>query len=167
MQYNKVNFDNKQKSISVSALQNIECATIANTGLLVVFNLTSNLLKMLADKELKAFVPTIKPGKAKSFYKDVLGLKLLSEDNYALEFNANGTLLRVIIVQELRPHPFTVLGWSVDNISSTIKLLNAQNVFCEKYDFLEQDELGIWTAPGGAKVAWFKDPDGNVLSLTE
>jgi catechol-2,3-dioxygenase len=66
---------------------------------------------MLTDKELKAFVPTTKPHEAKSFYKDVLGLKLLSEDKYALEFNAHGSLLRVIIVQELRPHPFTVLGW--------------------------------------------------------
>src|SRR5215813_4053662 len=110
---------------------------------------------MLADKKLKAFVPTIKPGKAKSFYRDILELELLSEDNYALEFNANGTLLRVIIVQELKPHPFTVLGWNVDNISSTIKSLNKKNVFCEKYSFLEQDSLGIWTAPSGAKVAWF------------
>jgi len=122
---------------------------------------------MLADKKLKAFVPTTKQDKAKSLYKDILGLELLSEDNYALEFNANGTLLRVIIVQELKPHPFTVLGWNVDNISSTIKSLNSKNVFCEKYDFLKQDDLGIWTSPSGAKVAWFKDSDGNVLSLTE
>jgi catechol-2,3-dioxygenase len=68
---------------------------------------------MLAGKELKAFVATSKPGKAKSFYKDILGLKLLSEDNYALEFDANGTLLRVAIVQELKPQPFTVFGWNV------------------------------------------------------
>ena len=122
---------------------------------------------MLADKELKAFVPTTKPDEAKSFYKDILGLKLLSEDGYALEFNANGTLLRVIIVQELKPQVFTVLGWNVDDIASTIKSLNEKNIFCEKYDFLEQDKLGIWTSPGGAKVAWFKDPNGNVLSLTE
>ena len=122
---------------------------------------------MLADKELKAFVPTIKPDKAKSFYTDILGLKLLSEDNYALEFEANKILLRVIIVQELKPQVFTVLGWNVDDISFTIKLLNEKGVVCEKYDFLEQDNLGIWTSPGGSKVAWFKDPDGNVLSLTE
>ena len=122
---------------------------------------------MLADKELKAFVPTVKPGKAKSFYKDILGLKLLSEDNYALEFEANGILLRVIIVQELKPQVFTVLGWNVGDISSTIKSLNDKNIFCEKYDFLEQDNLGVWASPGGSKVAWFKDPDGNVLSLTQ
>jgi catechol 2,3-dioxygenase-like lactoylglutathione lyase family enzyme len=122
---------------------------------------------MLGDKELKAFVPTIMPDKAKSFYQDILGLKLLSEDNYALEFNANGVLLRIAIVPELKPHGFTVLGWNVPDITSEIKSLNRKGIFCEKYSFLKQDELGIWTAPGGSKVAWFKDPDGNILSLTE
>lgn len=122
---------------------------------------------MLADKKLKAFVPTIMPDKAKSFYSDILGLTLLSQDNYALEYDANGTLLRVITVQDLLPQVFTVLGWNVEDISSTIKSLNSQNVLCEKYDFLEQDDLGVWTSPSGSKVAWFKDPDGNVLSLTE
>jgi predicted enzyme related to lactoylglutathione lyase len=122
---------------------------------------------MLADKKLKAFVPTLKPDKAKSFYKDILGLQLLSEDNYALEFDANETLLRVIIVPELRPQEFTVLGWNVADIASTIKALNKKGVVCEQYKFLDQDNLGVWTSPGGSKVAWFKDPDGNVLSLTE
>ena len=122
---------------------------------------------MLADKKLKAFAPTINPEKAKHFYKDILGLKLLSEDNYALEFDANGTRLRVTTVRELNPHPFTVLGWKVDDISSVIKELNKKGVVCERYDFLQQDDLGIWHAPGGTKVAWFKDADGNILSLDE
>jgi predicted enzyme related to lactoylglutathione lyase len=122
---------------------------------------------MLADKKLKAFVPTLKPDKAKYFYKDILGLQILSEDNYGLEFDANGTLLRVIIVQELKPQEFTVLGWNVADIGSTIKSLNKKGVVCEKYKFLDQDDLGVWKSPGGSKVAWFKDPDGNVLSLTE
>lgn len=122
---------------------------------------------MLADKQLKAFVPTTKPDEAKSFYKDILGLKLLSEDHYALEFDANGTSLRVIIVQDLKPQAFTALGWNVSDIASTIKSLNKKNILCEKYDFLEQDSLGVWTSPNGSKVAWFRDPDGNVLSLTE
>ena len=78
---------------------------------------------MLADKKLKAFIPTVHPAKAKFFYRDVLGLELLSEDKFALEFNANGTLLRVITVQELTPHPFTALGWNVDDIVVTINLL--------------------------------------------
>jgi len=122
---------------------------------------------MLSGDHLKAFVPTTKPKKAKSFYNDTLGLKLLSEDNYALEFDANGTLLRVAIVPKLTPHPFTILGWNVDDIVSVIKQLNNKKVIFERYDFLEQDDLGIWTSPNGSKVAWFKDPDGNILSLTE
>ena len=122
---------------------------------------------MLTDKKLKAFVPTIMPEKAKSFYREILGLELLSEDEYALEFNANGVLLRVITVPALKPQEFTVLGWNVNDISSLIQSMNKMGVFCEKYSFLKQDILGVWTSPGGSKVAWFKDPDGNVLSLTE
>jgi predicted enzyme related to lactoylglutathione lyase len=122
---------------------------------------------MLTDKNLKAFVPTTKRKKAKSFYRDTLGLTLLSEDNYALEFDANGTLLRVTIVPELTPHPFTILGWNVDDIIAVIKQLKKKKVVFERYDFLKQDNLGVWTSPNGSKVAWFKDPDGNILSLTE
>jgi catechol 2,3-dioxygenase-like lactoylglutathione lyase family enzyme len=122
---------------------------------------------MLSDKKLKAFIPTINPSKAKEFYMNALGLKLLSEDNYALEFDANGTLLRITIVPELKPHPFTVLGWDVDNIIYMIESLVSKGVVFERYNFLKQDKLGVWVAPSGAKVAWFKDPDGNLLSLTE
>ncbi|HVY75314.1 MAG TPA: VOC family protein [Puia sp.] len=122
---------------------------------------------MLSDKKLKAFVPTTKLDRARSFYKDVIGLKFLSEDSYALEFDAGGTLLRVTIVRDLTPHPFTVLGWNVEDIAAVIKQLNGKNVFCERYDFLQQDDLGVWVSPNGSKVAWFKDPDGNLLSLTE
>jgi predicted enzyme related to lactoylglutathione lyase len=122
---------------------------------------------MLADKKLTAFVATTKPDEAKAFYKTILGLKLLSEDNFALEFEANKTVLRIAIVQKFTPQPFTVLGWDVEDIVSAIKSLNDKNVFCEKYDFLKQDESGVWASPNGSKVAWFKDPDGNILSLTE
>jgi catechol 2,3-dioxygenase-like lactoylglutathione lyase family enzyme len=122
---------------------------------------------MLADQKLKAFIPTLMPGKAKWFYKDVLGLTLLSEDEFALEFDANGFLLRVTIVSAFKPHPFTVLGWHVTDIKITVQSLLEKGVLFEKYDFFQQDELGIWTAPGGTKVAWFKDPDGNLLSLDE
>jgi predicted enzyme related to lactoylglutathione lyase len=122
---------------------------------------------MLANAILKAFIPTVKPDKARVFYGNVLGFKLLSEDNYALEFDAGRTMLRVIIVPELQPHAFTILGLNVTDIAATIRELNAKGVYCEKYDFMDQDELGIWNSPGGSKVAWFKDPDGNVLSLTQ
>jgi len=122
---------------------------------------------MLYNMNLKAFAPTTKPTAAKQFYRDILGLKLLSEDNYALEFDAGGTLLRIATVQELAPHPFTILGWNVPDIASTIRSLNDKGVVFMQYDFMKQDSLGIWVAPGGPKVAWFKDPDENVLSLTE
>jgi predicted enzyme related to lactoylglutathione lyase len=124
-------------------------------------------MSILGNQQLKTFVPTLKPSEAKSFYRDVLGLKLLSEDNYALEFDANGILFRVITVQEFTPHPFTILGWNVDDIKAIIKALNGKGVHCEKYEFMEQDGSGIWISPGGSMVAWFKDPDGNVLSLTQ
>jgi predicted enzyme related to lactoylglutathione lyase len=122
---------------------------------------------MLANETLKTFVPTVKPQEAKAFYQDVLGLKLLNEDKYALEFNSGGTLLRVTIVPELKPHAFTVLGWNVKDIEVIIRSLKDKGVVFEKYDFIPQDDLGIWVSPNGSKVAWFKDPDGNVLSLTQ
>ena len=122
---------------------------------------------MIANKKLRAFIPTVMAAKAKSFYKDILELTLLSEDNYALQFEANGVLLRVATVPQLTPHPFTVLDWMVDDIFLAIQSLRKKGVVFEKYDFLQQDDTGVWIAPGGTKVAWFKDPDGNLLSLTE
>jgi catechol 2,3-dioxygenase-like lactoylglutathione lyase family enzyme len=122
---------------------------------------------MLADKKLKAFVSTTDPARAKKFYKNILGLSLKSEDDFALEFNANETSLRISIVQDLKPQPFTVLGWDVGDIKAVISSLISKGVSFERYDFLRQDETGVWASPSGAKVAWFKDPDGNLLSLTE
>jgi catechol 2,3-dioxygenase-like lactoylglutathione lyase family enzyme len=122
---------------------------------------------MLSNINIKAFVPTTKPEQAKQFYKDILGLKLLSEDSYALEFEAGESLLRVVTVQELTPHSFTILGWNIPDISSTIKSLIDKGIVFEQYGFMKQDGLGIWISPGGSQVAWFKDPDGNVLSLTQ
>lgn len=122
---------------------------------------------MLSTQRLKAFLPTSRSDKAKIFYQDVLGLKLLSEDDYALEFDANGTLLRITVVDTFTPHSFTVLGWDVDDIRSIILKLTEKGVSFERYGFLRQDDLGVWTSPGGTEVAWFKDPDGNLLSLSE
>lgn len=122
---------------------------------------------MLANGILKAFIPTVDPQEAILFYRDLLGFELMSEDDYAMEFNANGTLLRVTIVDEFVPQPFTILGWNIENLVFTVRQFNNKNIYFEIFDFLEQDDLGIWNSPGGAKVAWFKDPDGNILSLTE
>jgi catechol 2,3-dioxygenase-like lactoylglutathione lyase family enzyme len=122
---------------------------------------------MLSGKKIKAFIPTLNAARAKAFYRDVLGLTLLSEDPYALAFDAHGIMLRVTPVAALSPHPFTVLGWEVEDIASVVRALNQKGVRFERFDFLQQDELSIWNAPSGSKVAWFKDPDGNILSLTE
>ena len=85
----------------------------------------------------------------------------------ALEFDAHGTMLRIAKVRELSPAPYTVLGWNVPDISGAVNLLRAKRVSFERYEGMDQDAGGVWTSPGGAKVAWFKDPDGNTLSLTE
>jgi hypothetical protein len=93
-------------------------------------------------------------------------LLLISEDEYALVFDAHGTMLRVAIVGEVALAPYTVLGWQVGDIDATVRGLAAKGVKFERYSWLEQDDLGIWSAPSGAKVTWFKDPDGNLLSVS-
>ena len=113
------------------------------------------------------FLPTLDPDRALPFFRDVLGLSLVSRDNFALEFAGGNARLRVTTVRELSPHPFTVLGWDVKGIEDQVRDLTARGVVFERFGFAEQDALGIWTAPGGTKVAWFKDPDGNLLSLTQ
>jgi len=121
----------------------------------------------LGKFDVMAFAPTIDAKRAVQFYRDTLGLTLISEDGFAAAFDAHGIMLRVTSVPKpLTPHPFTVLGWKVPDIVSMVKQLGAAGVKFERY-MDAQDELNIWTAPGGAKIAWFKDPDGNVLSLTE
>jgi len=120
---------------------------------------------MLSQNRIRTFLPTTNPGKAKEFYRDKLGLTLTSQDDFALEFDVNGTPLRITTVPELIPHPFTVFGWEVDNIGASIQMLEKRGITFERYDGLKQDKFGVWRSPSGAKIAWFKDPDGNVLSL--
>jgi catechol 2,3-dioxygenase-like lactoylglutathione lyase family enzyme len=122
---------------------------------------------MLASSPIVAFVATTDPSRAKAFYRDVLGLLLISEDEYALVFDAHGTMLRVAIVGEIMVAPYTVLGWQVDDMEGTVRGLVAKGIKFERYAWMEQDALGIWSAPSGAKVAWFKDPDGNLLSVSQ
>lgn len=122
---------------------------------------------MLNQAKLVAFIPTIDFAKARSFYEGVLGLRVVSEDPFALVFDANGTMLRVTNVQNLKPQPFTISGWDVADIESAVAGLTQRGVRFEQYGMPGQDERGIWNSPSGARVAWFKDPDGNVLSLTQ
>jgi catechol 2,3-dioxygenase-like lactoylglutathione lyase family enzyme len=122
---------------------------------------------MLDSQKLMAFVATRDPARAKEFYGGTLGLRFISDDGFALVFDANGTIVRVATVRELNPAPYTVLGWQVNDIESAVKELTAAGVVFERYGIFPQDELGIWVAPGGVRVAWFKDPDGNTLSLSQ
>ena len=122
---------------------------------------------MLGSTKIVAFVPTRDFAVAKPFYVGVLGLRLVSEDGFALVLDANGTMLRVAKVHKYEPHPFTILGWAVADIEKAVSELQERGIKFEKYGFPGQDERGIWTAPGGAKVAWFKDPDGNILSVSQ
>lgn len=122
---------------------------------------------MLNSAKLVAFVPTSDFDKARLFYEGALGLKFVSQDPFALVMEANGTTVRIAKVGRFTPAQFTVLGWQVQDIESAIRSLNSKGVSFERFPGMQQDELGIWTSPSTDKVAWFKDPDGNILSLTE
>jgi catechol 2,3-dioxygenase-like lactoylglutathione lyase family enzyme len=122
---------------------------------------------MLSTARITAFIASAQPERAKQFYRDTLGLRLVSDDDFAVVFNCAGVQLRIQKVETFRPHPFTALGWQVPSIRRSVSASSARGVIFERYGFMEQDDLGIWHAPSGAKVAWFKDPDGNLLSLTE
>jgi catechol 2,3-dioxygenase-like lactoylglutathione lyase family enzyme len=105
--------------------------------------------------------------RASTFYRDTLGLAMIYEDDFAAVFNTAGATLRVSTVADFTPHEHTILGFNVPNVKATVKALLEKGVTFNIYKGFNQDELGVWTAPGGnVHVAWFKDPDGNVLSVT-
>ena len=122
---------------------------------------------MLADKKLMAFLATSNAVKARDFYQNILGLTLVDEHEFALVFDAFGIELRIQKIPEFTALAQTVLGWSVPDIAHEISELAAKGVAFIQFEGMEQDELGIWQTPSGARVAWFKDCDGNTLSLTE
>jgi predicted enzyme related to lactoylglutathione lyase len=122
----------------------------------------------LIDHSIIAFVPTRDADRARTFYRDVLGLALIQEQlPFALVFDAHGVMLRVTLVNELTPPSHTILGWNVPDIENAATTLAARGVTFLRYPNMPQDQLGIWTSPGGARVAWFSDPDGNTLSLSQ
>jgi catechol 2,3-dioxygenase-like lactoylglutathione lyase family enzyme len=122
---------------------------------------------MLGTTDVIAFVPTTDSAKARAFYEGVLGLQFISDDGFALVFSANAIMLRIIRAQQFTPVQYTILGWQVKQIAEVVAQLQKKGVHFERFGLFEQDDLGIWTAPNGDKVAWFKDPDGNVLSVSE
>jgi catechol 2,3-dioxygenase-like lactoylglutathione lyase family enzyme len=113
------------------------------------------------------FVATAKAERARDFYERVLGLAFVADEPYALVFRVGRSMLRIQKVERVPKVPYTVLGWSVRNIRSTVRRLSEAGVAFERYDGLAQDDDGVWHSPGGALVAWFQDPDGNTLSLTQ
>ncbi|MGD1021925.1 MAG: VOC family protein [Candidatus Sulfotelmatobacter sp.] len=122
---------------------------------------------MLGSNNIVAFVPTKDATKSRAFYEGVLGLRFVKDDGFALVLDANGIMVRVSQAPQFTPAQFTILGWEVTDIEKMVADLREKGVHFERYGFIEQDDLGIWTAPTGDKVTWFKDPDGNVLSVSQ
>jgi predicted enzyme related to lactoylglutathione lyase len=115
-----------------------------------------------------AFVYVADRARAIAFYRDVMGLELRSSDDFGDFLEIGGALLRMTVLPEWQANPHPVLGWNVPDIVATATLLHDRGVKFAIYEGMGQDELGIWTAPdGGAKVAWFTDSEGNVLSLSQ
>ena len=122
---------------------------------------------MIAQSSLIAFIPTRDATRARRFYEDILGLRFINDDSFALVMDSNGIMIRIVRVGEFTPMPFTILGWQVPDIHKAVADLNSNGLEFARYPYFEQSADGIWTAPGGAKVAWFLDPDGNTLSLSQ
>ena len=114
-----------------------------------------------------AFVATADAARARPFYEGMLGLTVKRTDPFAVTFDVNGIELRMTIIRDFKPAPYSVLSWVVKDITGFLDALVARGVVFEKYGFPEQDDKGVWTAPDGTKVAWFKDPAGNLLGLAQ
>jgi catechol 2,3-dioxygenase-like lactoylglutathione lyase family enzyme len=124
-------------------------------------------MNTLSSCKIISFVPTANMERAKAFYQRTLGLHLLSEGSFGLMFEVSGSLLRVIHMEQAYAPHYTILGWKVPNIAAVVDELAQKDIQFEHYEGFDQDAQGIWTAPDGSRVAWFRDPDGNILSLTQ
>lgn len=121
---------------------------------------------MLKDAKIMAFVAIQDERQAMDFYEGLLGLKKVSSDGFAVVFDSGGVMLRAALTKEMSAAPYTVLGWQVSGIENLVRAMTAKGIVFERYGFIKQDELGVWNA-GTDKVAWFKDPFGNLLSVSE
>jgi catechol 2,3-dioxygenase-like lactoylglutathione lyase family enzyme len=122
---------------------------------------------MLAASDVIAFVSTTDLDRGRAFYEQALGLRVVEQNHFACVIDAHGTMLRLTAAAAVATPGYTILGWQVTDIAAAVASLTGRGVIFNTYDGMDQDDTGIWTTPGGDKVAWFADPDGNVLSLTE
>ncbi len=122
--------------------------------------------RMLSDAAFIGFIAVRDLATARAFYEGTLGLRVVEQTPFALVLDAGGTMLRVTPFPDLTARPFTVAGWQVPDIDAAVRDLAGRGVEFTRYDGMAQDDLGVWTTPGGDRVAWFTDPDGNTLSLT-
>jgi catechol 2,3-dioxygenase-like lactoylglutathione lyase family enzyme len=122
---------------------------------------------MISQGEMMGFIPTTDAVRARGFYESILGLRFVSDDPFALVVASGETFIRIAKLEEFTPASYTILGWRVDDIESEVQALHSKGVLFRRYPQMQQSLLGVWTAPGGTKIAWFTDPDGNVLSLSE
>jgi catechol 2,3-dioxygenase-like lactoylglutathione lyase family enzyme len=122
---------------------------------------------MLAAGKMIGFIPTTDYDKARAFYEGKLGFEFISLDQFALVMSAGGHMIRIVKLPNFTPLQATILGWQVGDIVAVAKWLAERGVTLEKYPFVQDQELGIWTTPTGDKVAWFKDPDANILSISQ
>ena len=122
---------------------------------------------MLGTTNIVAFVAVADYDKSRAFYEGILGLTFVKNDGFALVMDANGIMVRFVKMPAVTPQPFTVLGWRVDDVVAAVRTLLARDVAFELYSGLDQDDLRIWTSPSGARIAWFRDPDGNLLSIAQ
>jgi catechol 2,3-dioxygenase-like lactoylglutathione lyase family enzyme len=122
---------------------------------------------MLETSDLIAFAAATDLARAREFYEQTLGLTVVEQTDFACVLDAHGTMLRITAVPAVAPAGYTVLGWQVDDIAAAVAGLADRGVVFLRYDSMDQDARGIWTTPGGDRVGWFADPDGNVLSLTQ
>ena len=122
---------------------------------------------MLDSGKMAGFIPTKDYDKARAFYEGKLGFEFVSLDQFALVVSVGGHKIRIAKIPNFTPLQGTILGWEIKDIRAVATWLRDRGVTPEKYPFAQDQELGIWTAPGGDKVAWFKDPDGNILSISQ
>jgi catechol 2,3-dioxygenase-like lactoylglutathione lyase family enzyme len=125
---------------------------------------------MLSTTPIIGFIPTQDAARSRAFYQHTLGLTFIADDGFALVFRSGTNMIRIARMQELTPAPYTILGWEVPDILAEVTALAAKGLVFARYPFLPPDQvdtLGIWTTPSGDKIAWFQDPDGNTLSLSQ